>query len=105
MNKEKLINYLYQEMSPSEKSSVEHNKEMMKEVNELASVRTFLRSDADVKPNAAPIFIKPKRRIVISKWWAMAASLALLLAAGKVFDVRVEKKPNQFFPLFRGGRY
>ena len=95
MNKEKLISYLYQEMHASERRSLETNQEMMKEARELAEVRAFLQSDEDESGGNTPIFIKPKRRINLSKWWALAASLVILLVAGKLLDVRFEKKGNQ----------
>ncbi len=105
MNKEKLIDYLYQEMHSSERKVFEQDGENVRLAKDLREVRSFLQSDSDETPRTTPIFIKPKRKIVFSKWWAMAASLALLLSAGKLFNVKIEKSAQSLILSYGQNSY
>ena len=102
MNKERLIEYVYQEMSASERKDFEALPENVQTARQLSEIRAFLRSDKDEQPGGQPIFIKPRRRIIFSKWWAIAAGMLMLLFAGRLLDVRIEKA-DQSFTFSYGG--
>ena len=94
---EKLIDYLYGEMTAVEKRAFEQelkqNSALQKELELLQESRTFLADLPDVQPPATVVTFEPKP----SKWqgWlipvGIAASLLLLL---NLFDVQATPTPN-----------
>ena len=95
MKKEQIVDFLYKEMSDRERmdmvSSLKSNAQLSQKIAELENVRSFLQTSNDVSVQAeAPISTpKPSKSIFRSRWWAIAASLLVLLVAGKLLDVRV----------------
>lgn len=109
MKKEQIVDFLYEEMSEQEKSdmlgSLESNTQLSQKIAELQDVRSFLQTSKDV-PVIAEVPLpssKPSRSIFQSRWWAIAASLLVLLVAGKLLDVRVTWDDQQFTMGF--GKY
>ncbi len=88
------MTYLYEKEEYVTDLDAEQEAELRREARKLQSVRDFLQSDQEEDPGQPPVFIKPKRSIVISKWWAIAASLAMLILAGKLFGLRVTADQN-----------
>lgn len=95
MKKEQIVDFLYEEMSEQEKidmlSSLESNTQLSQKIAELQDVRSFLQTSKDIPvltevPVPTP---KPSRSIFRSRWWAIAASLLVLLVAGKLLDIRL----------------
>lgn len=96
---EKLIDYLYGEMSAAEKAAFEEelqrNPELQKELAELQESRTFLADLPDVQPPATIVALKPKRL----KWqrWAIPAGIAAsLLILLELFNFQVVTTENGF---------
>ena len=91
MNKEKLISYLYNDLTQAEHDERKPDSAETVEIKGLRAVRAFLQSDQDEIPPYQPMWIKPKRRIIFSKWWAIAASVALLLGMANWLDLQMVK--------------
>ena len=88
------MDYLYGEMSPQERAKfeaeMEKNDQLREEVQSLKGVRSFLKEHQDEAiPSTTMVVENPPRIIKLSKWWAIAAALLLLLAVGKIMDFRV----------------
>ncbi len=102
MKKEQIVDFLYEEMSDQERidmlSSLESNTQLSQKIAELEDVRSFLQTSKDVTVQAEVPIPTPKRSrsILHTRWWAIAASLLLLLVAGKLLDVRVTWDERQF---------
>lgn len=95
MNRDRILEYLYDEMNPSSKREFEtellNNPKLKKELEELTQVRTFLAQSQDQRPQPLELVVNPVRTTRrISRWWAIAASLLMLIVAGKTFDFRVQ---------------
>jgi hypothetical protein len=100
MDNNKIMDYLYGEMSEEEKSQFEikmrEDDALKREVESINEVRSFLQEHKDEPlPSTTTIVEKPARIYHFSKWWAIAASLLLLLIAGKVLDFRVKTGDGQ----------
>ena len=94
MDKTKIIEYLYGEMSPEEenafKARLAKDPVLRKEWEAMNNTRAFLKDHMDEIPMSHPLVVKTgKKNIFKSKWWAIAASLALLMICGKLLDLRV----------------
>lgn len=102
MKKEQIVDFLYKEMSDHERmdmvSSLKSNAQLSQKIADLENVRSFLQTSSDVSVQAeAPISTpKPSKSIFRSRWWAIAASLLVLLVAGKLLDVRITWDERQF---------
>ncbi len=101
MNKERIINYLYGEMTPEEErifaQEMKKNRALAHEVKALQQMRKTLRKDQDTDPVVQPIILPQKtRRIHLSKWWAIAASLLALMVVGKLLGLQYETTTNGF---------
>ncbi len=99
MNKEKLMDYLYDEMSKTAKE--EYHVELTKsgeleQLKSLESLRSMLSKSQDVDPGPPPALLAPQKKIHLSKWWAMAASLLVLLIAGKLLGIQMIVDNHQF---------
>jgi hypothetical protein len=84
MNKEKLISILYGEGDASTLNSAEQ-----KELGELKKMRQFLQQHQDTHPQVVPVTVAKRDPFYRSKWWAIAASLLILLVAGKWLDLNI----------------
>lgn len=96
---EKLIDYLYGEMSAAEKAAFEtalqRNPELRKELAELQESRSFLADLPDVQPPASIVSLQPKRL----KWqrWAIPAGIAAsLLILLELFNFQMVTTENGF---------
>lgn len=95
MNRDKIMDYLYGEMEQSERLEFEkiltndHN--LQAELQGFKQIRSFLGESKDLIPQPINMVVKttstPRR---ISPWWAVAASLLVLMLAGKILDFRIE---------------
>ncbi len=94
MKKEKLISYLYDDLTQTEREERKFEGAEAEEMKGLSAVRAFLQSDQDEIPPYQPMWVKPKRRIIFSKWWAIAASVALLLGMANWLDLQMVKSAD-----------
>jgi len=100
MDNNKIMDYLYGEMSESDQiqfeKEMDRNEALRKEVQSLKEVRSFLQEHKEEAiPSSTVVIENPSRVFRISKWWAVAASLLLLLMAGKILDFRVTAGDGQ----------
>lgn len=100
MNKEKLLDYLYDEMSEPEKSAFENelaqDSALKKELEEMQMVRGYLkRSQDEISAPVKLVINRPEVRYFRSRWWAIAASLLVLLIAGKLMNLRINVTDQQ----------
>ena len=94
MDNNKIMDYLYGEMSDNERKQFEiemdQNEALRKEVDALKGVRSFLNEHKDEPIPSSTVVVEKQGRVVrLSKWWAIAASLLILLTLGKMLDFRV----------------
>ena len=94
---EKLIDYLYGEMTPAERWAFEQELQqhptLQKELEDLQESRAFLSDLSDVQPPTPVVALRQKRR----SWqkWAIPASIAAsLLLLLQLFDFQVTKTEN-----------
>ncbi|MFZ2905040.1 MAG: hypothetical protein WAZ98_02435 [Cyclobacteriaceae bacterium] len=100
-----LMAYLYGELSGEEKTAVEEyfreNPTAMEELESLQHLRKMLSSVTDKEVIAPPIVVEDsKQRFFwnapyIKTISAIAASLLLLMVAGKIFDIQVNYSGNE----------
>ncbi len=104
-HKVKLIEYLYGEMDREELKTFEQllssNEQLRAELASLQAARKFAASDHDVVPTGLVQIMPTKNGASApspwrSKWMAIAASLLVLMVAGKLLDVRVVAEEGQF---------
>jgi hypothetical protein len=100
MNKEKLLDYLYDEMTEPEKSAFENelvqDSALKKELEEMQMVRGYLkRSQDEISAPVKLVINRPKVRYLRSRWWTIAASLLVLLIAGKLMNLRISLSDQQ----------
>lgn len=100
MNKEKLLDYLYDEMAEPEKSAFENvlaqDSALQKELEEMQMVRGYLkRSQDEISAPVKLVINRPEMRYLRSRWWAVAASLLVLLIAGKLMNLRISVTDQQ----------
>lgn len=97
MNRERILDYLYDEMTPDLREEFErelrNNAKLQSELRELQEVRSFLSHSTDQVAQPIEMVVKPVTPVRrISRWWAIAASLLLLIAAGKMLDLKVRSQ-------------
>jgi len=86
---EKLMAYLYGELSAQERADfekqIEQNADLQQELKELKSTRSLLRQLEDIQPKSTVVEIKSTPIISMRsiKWMSIAATAALLLLVGK----------------------
>jgi hypothetical protein len=100
MNREKILDYLYGEMTSGEKvqfeRSIAENGELRKEIDEFQLVREYLGRSKDHTISPLQMVVKaPVSRNIWNQWWAVAASLLLLLMTGKLLNLRVSVDQSQ----------
>ncbi|MBK8502287.1 MAG: hypothetical protein IPL46_08790 [Saprospiraceae bacterium] len=100
MNREKILDYLYGEMAPDEKvvfeKTIAINAVLQKEIDEFQMVREYLGQSKDQTGSPIQMVVNaPVRRNLWNRWWTVAASLLLLLMAGKFLDLRVTIDQHQ----------
>ncbi len=100
MNNEKLLDYLYGEMSDTEKSDFEKklalDAHLKNDLEEMQLVRKYLKQSRDQTPQPVKLVVEqPPVRYRFSRWWAVAASLLLLMMAGKLLDLRISLSDQQ----------
>ncbi|MBX2816369.1 MAG: hypothetical protein KTR24_10235 [Saprospiraceae bacterium] len=105
MDSSKLIDYLYGEMAPEEteafESRLRKDKELADKLSALRSVQEHLREDIDLEPPANVQIVPLRSKRAISKhWWAAAASLLVLLIAGKALDLNLHLDSKQLTIAF-----
>ena len=84
MNKEKLISVLYGEGDAASLTEAERNA-----LESLREMRLFLQKHPDENPQVVPVTVARQAPILRSKWLAIAASMLILLVAGKLLDLNV----------------
>lgn len=99
MNKARILDYLYGEMSAVEQKNFEaqlqQDSVLRKEVEELRQVRTFLAGSVDEVPEPITLMINtPPKVKKLSRWWAIAASLLILVVGAKLLNFRVESNAS-----------
>ncbi len=99
MNKELLIEYLYGEMNEQEKhrfeERLEQEPELKKELSELKMVRNFLQKNDAQTSDPVQLVINKSPKTGMSRWWAIAASLLILLVAGRLLNLRITTSGNE----------
>lgn len=95
MDETRVIDYLYGEMSAHDKQQFEQAMKedpgLSQQVREMKGMQAILREDLDEQPTAAIHLYEPKKvKRIDPRWWMAAASLMLLLVAGKLVDLRLE---------------
>jgi hypothetical protein len=104
-DKSKLMEYLYGEMSETEKIAFEKeikaNPELLEELEELKSTLGIMKEYKE-QEQTAPIFLLPERKQGLGMWWkgslSIAAGLALLLLFGALLGIEIQT-PNQTWKL------
>jgi hypothetical protein len=101
MNKIKIIDYLYGEMNADEEKAfineMEENAALRKEVEALRETSNILGShQIEAAPLTTVIVPSKKKWPIHSRWWALAASLILLLCIGRLLDIKVTVDDHQF---------
>lgn len=107
-HKIKLMEYLYGEMDASAKEEFEQllktDEALQKELDTMQKTRSFLATDRDLVPQGKVQIVSHsgigKNSIFRSKWFTMAASLLMLLIAGKLLDIRMVAKSGEFVVQF-----
>ena len=105
MINEQLLEYLYGEMDEKQriifKESLQSDESLQQELSELEMVRKFLDHRTDEKMEPARIVVqRPTVVRPISKWWLVAASLLVLLIAGKLLELNISWQDNQMTIAF-----
>ncbi len=98
-----MMDYLYGEMSPSEREAYKSELDRSEDGQELAAmgaVRKFMAQSKDVDPGPAPVLVLPAKRRAIGRWWAVAATLLMLLVAGRLLGIQVKMDQRQFTMSF-----
>ncbi len=103
MNNVEIMDYLYGEMEDEQRkefeSRVENDKALREELQSLEQVRLFLHKSEDQEPVVKKTRTA-KLSIFRSRWFAIAASLLVLLVAGKLLDLRMMVSNQQFVVQF-----
>jgi molecular chaperone DnaK (HSP70) len=101
MNKEKIIDYIYNEMNPSERSDFEkmmaEDASLRIEVEQLIESRTLIAQELDYLPPLEEVKAAEAlsiKSVSVSKWWAIAASLLLLCAMSFLTGLRIGVQDN-----------
>jgi hypothetical protein len=96
MNKEKIIDYIYNEMNPSERSDFEkmmaEDNSLRIEVKQLMESRTLIAKELDYLPPLEEVKAAKAlsiKSLSVSRWWAIAASLFLLCAMSYLTGLRI----------------
>lgn len=96
MNKDRIIDYIYDEMSPAERLNFESemalDKSLKSEVEKLLHSRSLLSDGLDYLPpkeEKLQIQSDSNYKILSSRWWILAASLVFLLSAVYFSGLRV----------------
>jgi hypothetical protein len=105
MINEQLLEYLYGEMDEKQRvifeQSLQTDHALQRELSELKMVRNFLDHSIDEKTESTQIVVqRPKLVRPISKWWVVAASVLMLLIAGKLLDLNINWQDNQMTIAF-----
>ena len=95
MNKENILDYLYGEMDLQARlefeKKLQNDAALQSELRELQQVRAFLGQSKDIAPNPINMVVNTTHTTrKLSRWWAIAASLLILVVAGKMLDLRIE---------------
>ncbi len=97
---EKIIDYLYGEMSSSDKQLFEQelgkNPELRAEVDDFRSLQHLMRDVEDEPVVVNKVTIQPERKYPrLKPWMAVAAGLALLCTLFFALPIQIEKTGNQ----------
>ncbi len=103
MNERNWIDYLYGEMTEEETRNFEEeiggNSSAKDELDSFRRVRFLLHQQEDVPPTGNPVVVV-KRSAIWSKWMGIAASLLVLLVAGKLLNVQASAGQGSFHLSF-----
>jgi hypothetical protein len=102
MNKDKIINYLYNEMTDLERRSFEkvlfENQELRKEVKEIQITLGLVQDSSTFLPSRKESVGREAEkhdRFRLNKWWMAAASVLLISMVGYLSGVRCEFDQDQ----------
>lgn len=103
MNERNWIDYLYGEMNDEEARNFEEeiggNDSAKDELDTFRRVRFLLHQHEDVQPTGNPVVVV-KRSSGWTKWMGIAASLLVLLVAGKLLNVQASAGQGSFHLSF-----